>query len=341
MFMFPEPPPLDYYITDIAPTYLSDGVFHHGNPAPTHKYIGKQLSPIKRTLSDAPAPIQQLDPRTLERWLDQENTGYLKPSGKDNGMVFETLRWMPKPKHRQGNRDKFPPSIFPRSPQYELWYIRERRSRGFAIPEDVTVECSRKEETPKKNDEPCGLLKPPFWWQGDAGRTKSLAVGDINDYGIEKLKESDPEERKLSERLEMDDPRKYIPGAIHRSKNPEDTSMKDILDRTDAFKVVLRSDYTLPQDDGGKEPVTKTPCPVQKRACMRVHRDAKQNQDARDDDKTRFDSDSRWQPLCNEIGFSRTDLERQKELRKLTRPFLHDLHTWYSKNKPTDSSVTC
>lgn len=149
--------------------------------------------------------------------------------------------------------------------------------------------------------------------------------------------------------------------------------MKDTLDRADDFKVVLRSDYTMPQDDGGKKPVTKTPCPVQKRrtfaklaltvsfsrlncilvflnlipiiaicfaACTSVHRDAKQHQDERDGDKTRFDSANRWQPLCNEIGFSGTDLERQKKLRKLTRPFLHDLHTWYSENKPTKSSVT-
>ena len=112
--------------------------------------------------------------------------------------------------------------------------------------------------------------------------------------------------------------------------------MKDTLDRADAFKVVLRSDYTLPQDDGGKKPVIKTPCPVQKRrtcaklaltvtfsrsncflmfqnlipmivicfaACMRVHRDVKQHQDARDDDKTRFDSDSRWQPLLVIVSF--------------------------------------
>lgn len=43
-------------------------------------------------------------------------------------------------------------------------------------------------------------------------------MGDINDYAIEKLKETDAEERKISERLEMDHPRKYIPGAIHRLK---------------------------------------------------------------------------------------------------------------------------
>lgn len=45
--------------------------------------------------------------------------------------------------------------------------------------------------------------------------------------------------------------------------------------------------------------------------------------------------DNRWQPLHEDLDFPKTHLERQKELRKLTKPFLHDLHTWYSKNKPT------
>lgn len=70
-------------------------------------------------------------------------------------------------------------------------------------------------------------------------------------------------------------------------------------------------------------------------ACMSAPPDSKRTQDTRDADKAGFDSDGRWQPLFEGVGYSRTDLEQQEELRKVTRPFLHDLHTWYSKNKPT------
>lgn len=47
------------------------------------------------------------------------------------------------------------------------------------------------------------------------------------------------------------------------------------------------------------------------------------------------DKDVRWYPVYEDLELPRTDAERQEELRKLTKPFLHDLHIWYSKNKPT------
>lgn len=47
------------------------------------------------------------------------------------------------------------------------------------------------------------------------------------------------------------------------------------------------------------------------------------------------DKDIRWYPIHEDLELPKTEAERQEELRKLTKPFLHDLHTWYSKNKPT------
>lgn len=36
--------------------------------------------------------------------------------------------------------------------------------------------------------------------------------------------------------------------SLNFEQNPEDTSMKDALDRADAFKVVLKTDDVLPAD---------------------------------------------------------------------------------------------
>ncbi|XP_054012833.1 uncharacterized protein LOC128894846 [Hylaeus anthracinus] len=331
MFMFPEPPPIDYYVTDVSQSYLTDGIFHHGKPSPTHKYVAKQLKPIKRTLSDPVAPIQELDSRTLNRWIEKEKGGYVAPCGQDDGLIYQTLSMMP-----QWKRDRRNPvlSIFPRSPQYELDYIRKMRLKDFQKRRVIAVECPRKEETTKKEDEECGLLKPPFWWKDKTAKPRGSPVGNIDDYKFEKLRESSEQEGKISERLRLNHPRKYIPGAIHRMKNPEDTSMKDTLDRADAFEVVLRTEEKATTDTGPS--VDECVCPVGKRPRPpSVRRDLKRDQCAGDDDKSRFDKDRRWQPICDEIGFSGTDLERQEELRKLTKPFLHELHAWYTKNKPT------
>ncbi|XP_076248657.1 uncharacterized protein LOC143188335 [Calliopsis andreniformis] len=383
-------------------------------------------------------------------------------------------------------------SIFPRSPQYELWYIQDQRHRGILKHNVTTRERSRKEEKTKTDEEPCHLLRAPFWWQEHDGEPKKLPMGNINDYAFKKLKESQHDERKISERLAIDHPKKYMPGVIHRltvpkpiltmtishytfhhhfksrfakrkplctyskawinrtsiihnfwysvllvldillkvcirfefrgisnnrgllaymyklhetlifSKlhnesylsylkkkncscgllfallidalscyyahntshvfyirhisricdyvlenmrsrcevlnlyfnvnfflNPEDTSMKDTLEKADTFKVILKSDEALPEDG---PPLTKC-TPLLKRPCMEAPYDSKQSQ--QDADKTVFDNDRRWQPCHEEIGFSGRDLELQEELRKITKPFLHDLHIWYSKNKPT------
>lgn len=46
------------------------------------------------------------------------------------------------------------------------------------------------------------------------------------------------------------------------------------------------------------------------------------------------DKDIRWYPVHEDLDLPKTDAEREEELRKLTKPFLHDLHIWYTKNKP-------
>lgn len=51
------------------------------------------------------------------------------------------------------------------------------------------------------------------------------------------------------------------------------------------------------------------------------------------------DDDRRWQPLRENFEFPKTKSEREHMLRELTRPFLHDMHTWYTKNKPTKSII--
>ncbi|OAD52143.1 Eukaryotic translation initiation factor 3 subunit I [Eufriesea mexicana] len=281
---FPEPPPLDYYITDISPTFVADGIFYHGKPTATHKYVANQLKPIKRTVFDPSAPIAELDSRTLERWLAKEKERYVAPPEKDDGIVYQTLSIMPRWKHDQ-----------------------KAQKRWTSV-------------------EPCALLKPPIWWKGKTKKSDGVSVANINDYSYMKLKDQD-EDVKLSEKLHMDHPKKYTPGMIYRLKNPEDTSMKDALDRADAFKVVLKTDDILPEDT----PVDK--CVYEK--YPRNYCGLKEDQDVVTADPVISNGDNRWQPLHEDIDFPTTDLERQKELRELTKPFLHDLHTWHSKNKPT------
>ncbi|XP_017764877.1 PREDICTED: uncharacterized protein LOC108554194 [Eufriesea mexicana] len=274
---------------------------------------------------DPSAPIAELDSRTLERWLAKEKERYVAPPEKDDGIVYQTLSIMPRWKHDQ-KAQKPVCLIFPRSLQYELWYIRNRRLKDFEKYKGTSVECTEREEKLETSVEPCALLKPPIWWKGKTKKSDGVSVANINDYSYMKLKDQD-EDVKLSEKLHMDHPKKYTPGMIYRLKNPEDTSMKDALDRADAFKVVLKTDDILPEDT----PVDK--CVYEK--YPRNYCGLKEDQDVVTADPVISNGDNRWQPLHEDIDFPTTDLERQKELRELTKPFLHDLHTWHSKNKPT------
>ncbi|KAF3422097.1 hypothetical protein E2986_12997, partial [Frieseomelitta varia] len=107
------PPPADHYITDVSPTFLSDGIFYHGEPASCHKCVAKQLRPIKRTANvrvivaaDPLAPMKELDSNTLNRWLEKEKEMYVDCPTKDDGVVFQTLSNMPKWKSEYQQKQK-------------------------------------------------------------------------------------------------------------------------------------------------------------------------------------------------------------------------------------------
>ncbi|XP_015429817.1 PREDICTED: uncharacterized protein LOC107186469 [Dufourea novaeangliae] len=319
MFMFPEPPPIDYYITDVSATYLSDGVFHHGRPAPTHKYVAKQLKPIKRTLSDPIAPVEELDPRVLNQCIKKEKEGFVDPPGRGDRTVFEMLSLMA----------FF--SVFPRSPQYELHGIRGRRLKNVEKLNTTMVECPEKEEISKTStyDHPCHFLRQPFWWGGEAERCRKLSTGTINEPAHEKLNESEQKSRKNIEKLQMEHPRKYIPGVSYgMMKDPEDESVNEVLNKADSSK----GDEKVPKNGPS---IDECICPINKHPVVSVSRDAKRKEDAQRTDSRPSDTDTRWQSIYDKIGFPGTDVEREKELRELTKPFLHDLHAWYSGNKPT------
>lgn len=48
-----------------------------------------------------------------------------------------------------------------------------------------------------------------------------------------------------------------------------------------------------------------------------------------------YDNDKRWQRPEEDMKFPQSDIQLEEELRYLTKPFLHNLHTWYAMNKPT------
>ncbi|XP_033350200.1 uncharacterized protein LOC117233750 [Bombus vosnesenskii] len=278
---------------------------------------------VRAIVTDDPvAPIQELDTRALDRYLEKEKEGYVDSPIKDNGIVFQTLSTMPKWKSDYQQKQKSVFSIFPRSRQYELWYTRERRLKYLEEQKAAIVPCGKRNSTTNRtDDEPCDLLQPPIWWKDKSRKSSKFPVGDINDYAFEKLKDFDHENMKLSEKLDMDHPKIYIPDVIHQIQNPEDTTMKDTLDRTDAFELALVRNETLPA-----RPVDINVCYSERPpilGCCETEKDVE------------GDSDRRWQPVHETLELPKTEFERDHVLRELTRPFLHNLHTWYSKNKPT------
>ncbi|XP_033306706.1 uncharacterized protein LOC117209137 [Bombus bifarius] len=279
---------------------------------------------VRAIVTDDPvAPIQGLDTRALDRYLEKEKEGYVDSPIKDNGIVFQTLSTMPKWKSDYQQKQKSVFSIFPRSRQYELWYTRERRLKYLEKQKAAIVPCGKRNSTTNRtDDEPCDLLQPPIWWKDKSRKSSKFPVGDINDYAFEKLKDFDHENMKLSEKLDMDHPK--IPDVIHQiqfEQNPEDTTMKDTLDRADAFELALVRNETLPA-----RPVDINVCYSERPPildCCETEKDVE------------GDSDRRWQPVHETLELPKTEFERDHVLRELTRPFLHNLHTWYSKNKPT------
>ncbi|XP_015183957.1 PREDICTED: uncharacterized protein LOC107070358 [Polistes dominula] len=51
--------------------------------------------------------------------------------------------------------------------------------------------------------------------------------------------------------------------------------------------------------------------------------------------KSDVKKEMRWQALYELMQFPTTDTKRKEEFRMLTKPYLHDLNTWYAKNVPT------
>ncbi|PBC26880.1 hypothetical protein APICC_01057 [Apis cerana cerana] len=185
------------------------------------------------------------------------------------------------------------------------------------------IPCNtQKEETVKKDEEPCNLLKVPFWWKDKTEKPSGIPppVGNINDYAYEKFDKNLLQDVKISEKLEIDHPSKYIPGAIHRLQGSGDTSMIDTLHQADTFKVVLKEPEILAESP-----------PVEEDICYSEKHHIPVVSDYDEDN----DKDIRWYPIHEDLELPKTEAERQEELRKLTKPFLHDLHIWYSKNKPT------
>ncbi|XP_014611948.1 PREDICTED: uncharacterized protein LOC106791089 [Polistes canadensis] len=51
--------------------------------------------------------------------------------------------------------------------------------------------------------------------------------------------------------------------------------------------------------------------------------------------KSDVEKETRWQALYELTQFPTTDTKRNEEFRMLTKPYLHELNTWYAKNVPT------
>lgn len=93
---------------------------------------------------------------------------------------------------------------------------RKTRVSILVVPLTLTEKNRTVLPTNRTDDEPCDLLQPPIWWKDKSRKSSKFPVGNINDYAFEKLKDFDHENMKLSEKLDMDHPKKYMPGVIHQ-----------------------------------------------------------------------------------------------------------------------------
>ncbi|XP_047370060.1 uncharacterized protein LOC124957252 [Vespa velutina] len=295
MFMYPEPPPIDYVFEDVSLTFLSDGIFLHGEPGPSHKCMGKQLRPIKRKITDPVAPPTELDSRTLNAFAEKEGSWYAQL--KDAFLIHKFSSFIKRLKYSNQDDNIGPVSPFPRSKKYEYQYIKEKRLEN--VPKEIFLDkfqCGAKEGKKKnrilKSDEeqPCYILKPPFWWK-DKGDKKELKlpVGYINDYAYDQAECT-------------------VQGFDYANHEIE-TVKKDIED------IANRREKKL----------LKVECPVK---CS-IEKDGYTPKIL--DIKTEI----RWQPLYELTQFPKTYKKRNEELRMVTKPYLHELNTWYAKYLPT------
>ncbi|KAK2581913.1 hypothetical protein KPH14_002368 [Odynerus spinipes] len=282
MFMFPEPPPIDYVLEEVSPSFLSDGIFLHGKPGPSHKCVAKQLRPIKRRISRRSC----IKSEEVYKMRVRLSIGRLMTS-LFNGCACSTSRRIDK-SYRQ----------------YEYEYIQRRRLEN--IPKENFVDVSRcrakeeKNETIRTDDEPCYILKPPFWWKDESKKKVKLPIGSIDDYAFNRLEYVEDDKRRSERSMTTDRAFKQVDDEIQA---PE------IIKKTNDAADIVKSEKKIPKID----------CclcsPIKDGAARRT--------------------DVRWQPIYNMAGFSGTDAERKEELRMVTKPYLHELQTWYSKNLPT------
>ncbi|XP_024936617.1 uncharacterized protein LOC107263389 isoform X2 [Cephus cinctus] len=148
MFHFPEPEPLDYYIDDVSPSFLTDGVLLRGKLEPVHKCVGKQLRPIKRKPSDPVGPIRKVDSCTLERWANKERSGYVNKCGENAWAVHDMMKLFPVRKFDSRKSQSSRVSIFPRSKQYEYDYTRDGRMCNSELGNEENLKCIKIEESP-------------------------------------------------------------------------------------------------------------------------------------------------------------------------------------------------
>ncbi|KAF7378639.1 hypothetical protein HZH66_015426 [Vespula vulgaris] len=309
MFMYPEPPPIDYVLEDVSLTLLSDGIFLYGKPGPTHKYIGKQLRPIKRKITDPVAPPTELDPRTLNVLAEKEGSWYAQ--SKDAFLIYEISSFIKQLKY--SNRDDISPvSLFPRSKKYEYQYIKEKRLED--VPKETFfdkfqcgVKDEKKEDISKPDEEPCYILKPPFWWKDKSRKQLKLPIGYINDYAYDRSEYTEQGFDYANHEIE-----KFIVEILEKklvTLLKYQTVKKDVEDIANCREKKLLK---------VESPVK---CPIEKDGYTPKKSDVK--------------TEIRWQPLYKLTQFPKTTKKRKEELQMLTKPYLHELNTWYAKNLPT------
>ncbi|XP_015586039.1 uncharacterized protein LOC107263389 isoform X1 [Cephus cinctus] len=298
MFHFPEPEPLDYYIDDVSPSFLTDGVLLRGKLEPVHKCVGKQLRPIKRKPSDPVGPIRKVDSCTLERWANKERSGYVNKCGENAWAVHDMMKLFPVRKFDSRKSQSSRVSIFPRSKQYEYDYTRDGRMCNSELGNEENLKCIKIEESPNYET-----------------KTK-------HDY-TEKCVKSN-----ISEKVQMEDKKCSVPDPLIKSEYHRENKMRDGIDRVDDRKVEIRKE----KNSGNVTYACKRlPCKHGKTLLCHVKIDGALN--ANEAEKIR--KDSRWRPLRKVLDAPRDKMELREEMSKVSKPYLHELNKWYSENKPS------
>ncbi|KAI4498172.1 hypothetical protein M0802_006658 [Mischocyttarus mexicanus] len=291
MFMYPISPVTCQVLENVSSTFLSDSVFLHGRLGPTHKCIAKQLRYVKRKIDDPVALPTELDPRTLNAIAENERSWYAQ--SKDAFLIYDLSSLINQLKYSNQNAiDQV--SVFPRSKEYEYQNIVKKRLKN--VPKEKFLnefQCNEKRKDKNKissaDDEPCYILKPPFWWKDKSKKKSKPSVESINYYGYNR-----PEYNEQG-----------FDHVNHNIQTLEKDTESIVNYRAKVFK------------DG-----SSIVCPIKEVCdCIGKESDVKK--------------ETRWQTLYELTQFPKTDKKRKEEFRMLTKPYLHELNTWYGKNLPT------